>query len=64
MGLTGYADPSRTQMTQPQLSEALDVACPICGVDAGAQCHDLVQGLLRPVGPHLYRAQVARKVTR
>ena len=41
----------------------LDVACPICGVQPGELCQDVVRGCIQPVPePHLYRIQVAGEV--
>jgi hypothetical protein len=35
---------------------ALNVACPICGVQPGYPCEDIVGGFIQPVDPpHLYR---------
>ena len=44
---------------------ALNVACPICGVQPGEPCQDIVRGFIRPVeGPHLYRVTASVEVAR
>ena len=44
---------------------ALDVACPICGVQPGELCQDVVRGCIQPVPePHLYRIKVSAEVSR
>ena len=44
---------------------ALNVACPICGVQPGEPCQDIVRGFIDPVErPHLYRVTVSVEVAR
>jgi hypothetical protein len=46
-------------MTDPEAA-ALDVACPICGVQPREVCQDVVRGCIGPVKrPHAYRISVA-----
>ena len=44
---------------------ALDVACPICGVEAGEPCQNVVRGFIRSERqPHRYLVQVAREMVK
>ena len=65
MGLRGYPLAFR-QVIWPQRSArtnspaALDVACPICSVQPGELCQDVMRGCIGPIErPHLYRISVA-----
>jgi hypothetical protein len=50
-------------MTDP-VSAALAVACPICGVQSGELCEDVVRGYIGPAArPHVYRIRVAAEVS-
>ena len=52
-------------MTPTNSPAALDVACPICGVQPGDLCQDVVRGCIQPVPePHLYRIKVSAEVSR
>jgi hypothetical protein len=43
---------------------ALGVACPICGVQPGELCRDVVKGCIGPIQrPHVYRMSVAAEVS-